>query len=218
MNVIEHTKYIWEIEDFVPHSEIDNFLGMFEFYNPTLKDEFRHKKDRDNDTYVCTNYPELDATAWQWINRANEYYVKNNQWIFYKWLTDRLFVADKDDSGVMWRGQNVIRMYNENDSYDWHSDHSSANISEFSYILYLNDDFEGGKTRFLNDKLTVTPKKGNMLCFPVDHYHVHKGTRVTSGNKKILWNCLFRNELKMILDQPYLIAQNVPRSSKRFIW
>ena len=216
MNVIKHTKYIWELEDFVPSSEIDNFLGMFEFYDPDLMEEFRDKKDRDNDTYVCNDHPELDSTAWEWINKANQYYVQENEWIFYKWLTDKLFLKGYENETV-WSGQNVVRIYNESDSYDWHGDQSRENIAEFSYILYLNDDFEGGKTRFLNDKLTVSPKKGTMLCFPVDHYHIHKGTQVTSGTKKILWNCVFRSELKVTVNQSYEIT-TAPRSSKRCIW
>lgn len=218
MSIIKHTKYIWEVEDFVSHSEIDNFLGMFEFYNPDLKVNFRDKIDRNNDTYVCTEHPELDSTAWEWINKANQFYVKENEWIFYKWRKDKLFRDESTDTGCDWNGQNVVRMYNETDSYEWHSDQSSANIAEFSYILYLNDDFEGGKTRFLHDKLTVNPKKGTLLCFPVDHWHIHKGTRVTSGTKKILWNCVFRKELKMTRDESYIKANNVPRSSKRYIW
>jgi hypothetical protein len=218
MNVIKHTKYIWEVEDFISHAEIDNFLGMFEFYNPDLLAGFRDKLNRNNDTYVCTEHPELDNTAWEWINKANQFYVTENKWIFHKWEKDKLFMDKGKDWGCEWDGQNVVRMYNENDSYEWHCDQLSTSIAEFSYILYLNDDFEGGKTRFLHDKLTVTPKKGNLLCFPVDHYHIHKGTQVTSGTKKILWNCVLRTELKIKSDETYIKLSRIPRSSKRHIW
>ena len=41
MNIVKHTKYIWELEDFIPVEEIDYFLDMFDFYNPILQEEFR---------------------------------------------------------------------------------------------------------------------------------------------------------------------------------
>ena len=90
--------------------------------------------------------------------------------------------------------------------------------SRYASFLYLNDDFDGGDTRFMNDKLTVTPKKGTVLCFPVDHYHIHKGVKVSGGHKKILWNCVYRHEIEVIAKQSYLTAINAPRSSKRTIW
>ena len=216
MNVVKHTKYIWELEDFISEGEIEYFLGMFNFYNPTIVESFRNK-DRENDTYIISDYPDLDAMAWKWVNAANEYYVKENQFIFYNWEKDPLF-SPSDSNTIVWRGQNIIRMYNESDSYDWHGDQSPNNHAEFSYIIYLNDDFDGGDTRFMNDKLTVTPKKGTVLCFPVDHYHIHRGVKVSGGHKKILWNCVYRNEIEMVAKQPYLTAINAPRSSTRCIW
>jgi hypothetical protein len=217
MKVIKHSKYIWELEDFVPHSEIDYFLGMFDFYNPDLKEDFRNDL-RQNDTYIATDYDDLDAMAWKWINAANKYYVDKNQWIYYNWHTEKLVNKNPNEPSMEWKGQNVIRIYNENDNYKWHGDHSPHNHSEFSYIVYLNDDFDGGRTLFLNEKIGVKPKKGTVLCFPVDHYHIHKGTKVTSGTKKILWNCVFRHEIQMTAKQSYLTATNIPRSSKRCIW
>lgn len=217
MNVVKHTKYVWELEDFIPHDEIDYFLGMFDFYDLDFKEDFRNK-ERQNDTYVISEHAEhadLDELAWKWINHANQYYIENNKWIYYNWQKDDLIAGN-----TKWSGQNIVRIYHNNDTYYWHGDQSPQNHPEFSYILYLNDDFEGGKTRFLNDRLTVNPKKGTVLCFPVDHYHIHKGTRVTAGTKKIVWNCVFRHEIQMTMTvkQPYLTATDVPRSSKRCIW
>ncbi len=115
MNVVKHTKYIWELEDFIPHNEIDYFLGMFDFHNPEVNADFR-SKNRNNDTYIISDYPDLDAMAWKWVNAVNEYYVKENQFIFYNWEKDPLF-APPDGNTTVWRGKNIIRMYNESDSY-----------------------------------------------------------------------------------------------------
>lgn len=216
MNVIEHTKYVWELQDFIPDKEIEYFLSLFEFYNPSVSEDFRNEA-RQNDSYVIDKYEELDSFAWKWINNANKYYVKENPWIYYKWDSEKL-VSDQHLDVLNWQGKNIIRVYNKSDNYHWHGDQSPSNHAEFSYIVYLNDDFEGGRTLFLNDKIGVSPKKGSVLCFPVDHYHIHKGTTVSSGVKKILWNCVYRHEILMSTSQSYLAMTNVPRSSKRCIW
>ena len=216
MNVVKHTKYIWELEDFISEGEIEYFLGMFNFYNPSVIETFR-SRGRNNDTYVINDHPDLDSIGWKWINNANEYYIRENPLIFYEWDKHHLLSSSNSKTQV-WKGKNIIRMYNESDSYEWHGDQSPVNHAEFSYIIYLNDDFDGGQTRFLNDKLTVTPKKGTVLCFPVDHYHIHKGVKVSGGHKKILWNCVYRHEITTVGRAPYLTTINVPRSSKRCIW
>lgn len=215
MKIKQHTNYVWELENFIPDSEIDYFLGMFEFYNPSVNDLFRNDA-RQNDTYEIDSYDDINNMGWKWVNAANRYYVTNNKWIFYNW--DPNTVINDHSDRVVWQGRNIVRMYNENDTYHWHGDQSPENHAEFSYIIYLNDDFDGGRTLFLNDRIGVTPKKGSVLCFPVDHYHLHKGTRVKSGVKKILWNCVYRQEIQMSVNQPYLSAVNAPRSSKKCIW
>ena len=216
MNVVKRTKYIWELEDFISEDEIEYFLGMFQFYNPSVMEDFRNEV-RANDTYVIDDYPDLSAMAWKWINAANEYYVKENSFIFYNRTKDLMFAKGGSDK-TEWQGVNIVRVYNDSDLYEWHGDQSITDHAEFSYIIYLNDDFNGGETRFMHDKISVTPKKGTVLCFPVDHYHLHKGVKVSGGHKKILWNCVYRHEIQIVNKQSYLTAINVPRSSKRCIW
>lgn len=65
----------------------------------------------------------------------------------------------------------------------------------FTYLIYLNDDYEGGETVFPKLNITVKPKKGKCVIFqntlpqhggkiPVEA--LHGGNPVTSGNK---WIC-----------------------------
>lgn len=55
--------------------------------------------------------------------------------------------------------------------------------SFYTFLIYLNDDFEGGETGFEN-LFTVTPKKGSALIF----YHplIHEGKTVIYGLKYVL--------------------------------
>ncbi|REC59060.1 oxidoreductase, 2OG-Fe(II) oxygenase [Chryseobacterium pennae] len=55
--------------------------------------------------------------------------------------------------------------------------------SFYTFLIYLNDDFEGGETEFEN-LFTVAPKKGTALVF----YHPlrHEGKTLISGLKYVL--------------------------------
>jgi len=60
-------------------------------------------------------------------------------------------------------------------------------------LIYLNDDFEGGATRFVNlEKDVKPPKLGSILFHPLDKYNnrchpkaLHAGLPLTSGEKYI---------------------------------
>lgn len=56
--------------------------------------------------------------------------------------------------------------------------------SELTLMIYLNDGFGGGATRFLDYDLDVVPKTGMALLF--QHRILHEGCAVTSGVKYVL--------------------------------
>jgi prolyl 4-hydroxylase len=59
---------------------------------------------------------------------------------------------------------------------------NSNEASYYTFMIYLNDNFEGGETRF--DDLVVAPKKGSALVFY--HYLEHEGMEVIEGVKYVL--------------------------------
>merc|ERR1711972_987077 len=89
--------------------------------------------------------------------------------------------------------------------YDGAYDANESCCSFMTFMLYLNDDFEGGTTRFYNNQqrrytkgldenvtTTYTPETGSALVF----YHniVHDGQPVLSGEKYIMRSeVMFRN-------------------------
>ena len=88
----------------------------------------------------------------------------------------------------------------EGEGYTWHSDewdspvpdavigpHQALSYRFATYIFYLNDEFEGGRTqfRFKDDIYSITPKQGMLLLFPATNFYFHRGETVTSGNKYI---------------------------------
>jgi predicted 2-oxoglutarate/Fe(II)-dependent dioxygenase YbiX len=58
--------------------------------------------------------------------------------------------------------------------------------SQFTFLVYLNDGFEGGATAFHEGRasLLVTPERGQALVF--DHRQVHEGRPVVRGRKSVL--------------------------------
>ena len=70
----------------------------------------------------------------------------------------------------------------------WHSEaaHMSLRNRIITWMLYLNDDFEGGETEFLYQKLRIQPKRGRLLIWPAAYTHVHRGGLVLKGSKFVM--------------------------------
>ncbi|KFE97635.1 2OG-Fe(II) oxygenase [Chryseobacterium luteum] len=73
-----------------------------------------------------------------------------------------------------------------NDEFIEHIDMSTI-ISDdvrtfYSILIYLNDDFTGGNTKF-ND-FEIKPTLGSIVTFP--HNQLHSGEKITSGIKYVL--------------------------------
>jgi hypothetical protein len=73
---------------------------------------------------------------------------------------------------------------------DGHFDRRPDERSQFTFMIYLNDDFDGGGTSFRDDgsagdeALLITPEKGMALLF--HHPILHRGDPVTAGRKYVL--------------------------------
>ncbi|CCE01867.1 2OG-Fe(II) oxygenase [Bradyrhizobium sp. STM 3809] len=85
--------------------------------------------------------------------------------------------------------------YDVGQRFDWHRDghfaRDNGERSLFTFLIYLNDDFEGGATSFCDDiglmsdgPLRITPQRGMALLF--HHPIMHRGDRVTRGRKYVL--------------------------------
>ena len=70
----------------------------------------------------------------------------------------------------------------------WHDENSNAVHSErcLVWMIYLNDDYEGGETEFLYYKKRIQPEKGKLLIWPAGMTHAHRGGLVLKGTKYIV--------------------------------
>ena len=76
--------------------------------------------------------------------------------------------------------------YDIGQQFDWHYDgyfqRENGERSRLTFMVYLNDDFEGGETAF--DGIRVKPRKGMALFFL--HQILHKRQPVVKGRKYVL--------------------------------
>lgn len=54
---------------------------------------------------------------------------------------------------------------------------------DLSLLIYLNDDFEGGLTRFYRFNYYIRPKAGGAVLFPADNRYLHAAEIVTKGDR-----------------------------------
>lgn len=54
------------------------------------------------------------------------------------------------------------------------------------WMLYLNEDFEGGETEFLFQKRRIKPSTGTVVIWPAYFTHYHKGNLVLKGDKYVI--------------------------------
>jgi len=76
--------------------------------------------------------------------------------------------------------------YRPGERFAWHSDapfrRSNGEVSQLSFIMYLNDDYTGGETAVM--KSVITPKRGMALVFL--HELLHEGRPVSAGTKYVM--------------------------------
>lgn len=195
MKLIKHTNLIYEYENFVTDHECNEIM---EWLNPKLlkyKDNLGKikNKTRHNTALNVTHLSpkDIDVKAYKKshtiIENGHIAYINDNK--FLKYIIKNNYYG-RQVSGILY-----FRSYDTLDYYDWHIDASLDGKTQliYSFIIYLNDNFAGGNTLFVNEKIKITPKIGSLLCFPCDLHHAHKSTKILSGQKHILWCCLAKN-------------------------
>ncbi|WP_315759263.1 2OG-Fe(II) oxygenase [Bradyrhizobium sp. SZCCHNRI2007] len=176
-------KNVGTIEDFLSASECDDYLrfgeaiGFVEAPISTAAGMIMMKDVRNNDRVMVDDA----ARARQLYERLTVHLAPRFQ---KKWtpfaLNERL----------------RLYRYDVGQQFDWHLDgyfeRHPGERSHFTFMVYLNDEFEGGATSFkeayggafIGDPFRIIPKKGMALLF--HHPIMHRGDPVTRGRKYVL--------------------------------
>tara|TARA_R100000781_G_scaffold382_1_gene593 strand:- start:262 stop:990 length:729 start_codon:yes stop_codon:yes gene_type:complete len=92
--------------------------------------------------------------------------------------------------------------------YDWHHDFDVCKdgdtfmIRKFTYLWYLNDDFDGGETEFYDGTL-IKPETGKLIIFPATWSFYHRGRPPKNGNKYICTGWMHDGISTAVLDVKY---------------
>lgn len=153
---------------------------------------------------ACQHYLELSVTQ-QWEDAAiqtaegQRIYteVRNNSRIIFddQDLAYDLFKKAQPYLPEVMGDDCVLKGFNERFRYyryypgeyfKWHKDgifaRNDNEMSQLTFLIYLNDGYEGGETEFKWD--VIQPKKGMALVFP--HLFLHQGKSLKSGIKYVL--------------------------------
>lgn len=78
----------------------------------------------------------------------------------------------------------VLNKYKEGEEMgqhiDWNEDQSSL---EYSFVVYMNDDYEGGEIWFENQMVSIKPEAGSIVIFPSKSPYSHGSKKLESGRK-----------------------------------
>lgn len=101
-----------------------------------------------------------------------------------------------------------VYRYDVGQKFDWHRDgyfeRGNGERSQFTFMIYLNDDYEGGTTSFCDDNqrlmpdgpIRIRPERGMALLF--HHPIMHRGDPVTRGRKYVLrTDVMYRRTLQL---------------------
>lgn len=172
MKRIDLDEHVYLLEDFFSEQECDDLIlwseqrGYEEAKVQVYGKQVMVKNMRNNSRI---NYVDFDLAERMW-ERFKPYAVLefgnsraiglNELFRFYRYEPGQYFKKHIDGSYIRENGE----------------------ASYFTFMIYLNDDFEGGETTF--EQFTVQPKKGTALIF--HHPIKHAGEQIRSGVKYAL--------------------------------
>tara|TARA_R100000742_G_C4274868_1_gene95054 strand:- start:1363 stop:1971 length:609 start_codon:yes stop_codon:yes gene_type:complete len=80
----------------------------------------------------------------------------------------------------------------------WHYENGNTLNARRTFVVqvYLNDDFDGGETEFLYQGVREKPSTGDVLIFPCQYTHVHRGNPPLGGTKYLAtsWGWIVNTE------------------------
>lgn len=176
--------------------DISESLGYTEDSSVSLPHEVRHN---ENFNWVVSET--IDGTIWDRSKHlVNEVWQEesakgiNARFRFYKYKEGDFFKTHTDGA---WPGSRVIDRKLIPDAYP-------GLYSQYTYLILLSEDFDGGRTQFMvnksNSKLPaktesdtkiekISTPAGSVLCFPHGHHPLHclhSSEKITRGTKYII--------------------------------
>eukprot|EP01080_Neovahlkampfia_damariscottae_P007013 gene7013-11178_t len=170
-----------ETANLIKFSEKTGYKSSDPYYPPTYRNNLRQVIDN-------TKLSE------KLFKRVEKYIPQNIHW------KNHLIVSSSENDSTKWNLYGLNERFRSckylpNQFFRYHQDgefwRSNEIQSKLTFMLYLNDDFEGGFTNFLETPgheakiiCSVKPIRGSLIVF--EHSLWHEGANLKSGEKYIL--------------------------------
>ena len=173
--MVQYTKYsnsIYTVSNLLSKTRCEELIELsekigYEVAPMTTQRGFEMKPEVRNNSRVI--YDSFDL--------AEEFWSLVEPWVIKNW---------KEWSAMGLNERFRFYRYDPEQKFDWHQDgafqRSNGQRSQFTLIFYLNSEYEGGCTEFINIKIPV--EAGSTLFFR--HSKIHRGAAVKSGRKYVL--------------------------------
>ena len=80
-----------------------------------------------------------------------------------------------------------VNKYNQDAHMGPHVDLNDKNkYLQYTVVVYLNDDYEGGELYFPNHDIKVKPKAGSIAMYPSGDPYVHQSLNIPKGRKMLI--------------------------------
>ncbi len=166
------------------------------FFSPSECDEYIRMSEDIGYEDALVNTP--DGTVLRTDVRNNQRVMfQNEEMAAFHWERASEFVPAEYDGRAAIGVNELLRFYryDPGQQFSWHQDfpyeRDNGEKSFLTFMIYLNDGFEGGATSFEDsyseesfDPFSVVPKKGMALFFEHETYHI--GELVTQGRKYVV--------------------------------
>jgi prolyl 4-hydroxylase len=173
LDYYDENNFYFEIENVLTNEECDLLIN-------DSKDKLEQSKvmsvDKNGD--ALNKVDKNSRTSWQtWLPKYKYKQITNNITnLVNKYLKNKINSAQFEDIQVARYkpGQEYKHHYDicdPDNAYSEHLEHCKADYKKFNsvryitIILYLNDGFNGGETRFTKLNKNIKPKKGKALIF-----------------------------------------------------
>jgi len=172
MKVTYHSDIIWTIDGFLSNMDCDDLILFseqkgYEAAKVSLPNGAKMIKGIRNNYRLIYSDIQLANNYWSRLRQFCPKEIENNQasglneqFRFYKYESNQRFKRHVDGR------------FKRNETEE----------SRITFMIYLNDDYVGGETKF--DKVTIEPKTGTALCFI--HEQKHEGCPVPKGTKYVI--------------------------------
>jgi hypothetical protein len=166
------TDEIFTVSDFFTPTECEDYIRLAEsegFSDAPINTALGQQLRPDVRNNSCVMIDDVDLAEQLW-NRATDYIPQTLDGWSAVGVNERL----------------RFYRYEIGQQFDWHYDGAFERLdgdrSRLTFMIYLNEDCEGGQTSF--EKTVIVPETGMALFFV--HQVLHKGQPVTKGRKYVL--------------------------------